>query len=64
MKLGKRSTLLMGVATAVLLVVGFVLAPVVTGIVLAYGYLLAPILVPILAPLARLLPDKFTEAFS
>ncbi|SOD93387.1 CDP-diacylglycerol--serine O-phosphatidyltransferase [Blastococcus haudaquaticus] len=52
------------VATAILLVVGFALVPVVTGIVLAYGYLFAPILVPILAPLARLLPDKFTEAFS
>ena len=51
-------------AAAVLLVVGVATAPVVTSIVLAYGYLFAPVLVPVLAPLIRLLPDKFTEAFS
>jgi CDP-diacylglycerol--serine O-phosphatidyltransferase len=52
------------VAAALLLVVGFAFVPVVTGIVLAYGYLLAPILVPIVAPLAKLLPDKLKEALS
>ena len=31
--------------------------PTVTGIALAYGYLLAPLLLPIVSPLARLLPD-------
>jgi CDP-diacylglycerol--serine O-phosphatidyltransferase len=52
------------IAVAVLLVIGFALWPVVTGILLAYGYLLAPILVPIVAPLARLLPAKLKEALS
>ncbi|TFV52374.1 CDP-diacylglycerol--serine O-phosphatidyltransferase [Blastococcus sp. TF02A-35] len=52
------------VATAVLLVVGFAVAPVVTGIVLAYGYLLAPILVPVVAPLAKLVPARLREALS
>jgi CDP-diacylglycerol---serine O-phosphatidyltransferase len=52
------------VAAALLLIVGFAFVPVVTGIVLAYGYLLAPILVPIVAPLAKLLPDKLKEALS
>jgi CDP-diacylglycerol--serine O-phosphatidyltransferase len=52
------------IAVAVLLVIGFALWPVVTGILLAYGYLLAPILVPVVAPLARLLPAKLKEALS
>jgi CDP-diacylglycerol---serine O-phosphatidyltransferase len=52
------------VATAVLLVVGFATIPVITGVVLAYGYLLAPILVPLIAPLARLVPARIKEALS
>jgi CDP-diacylglycerol--serine O-phosphatidyltransferase len=52
------------IAMAVILVVGFVFWPVVTGILLAYGYLLAPLLLPIVSPLARLLPDKLKEALS
>jgi CDP-diacylglycerol--serine O-phosphatidyltransferase len=49
---------------AVLLVVGFALFPVVTGILLAYGYLFAPVLIPIVSPLARLLPARLKEALS
>jgi CDP-diacylglycerol---serine O-phosphatidyltransferase len=49
---------------AVLLVIGFALVPVITGCLLAYGYLLAPILVPVVAPLARLLPTRLKEALS
>jgi CDP-diacylglycerol--serine O-phosphatidyltransferase len=52
------------IAMAVILVVGFVFWPVVTGILLAYGYLLAPLLLPIVSPMARLLPDKLKEALS
>jgi CDP-diacylglycerol--serine O-phosphatidyltransferase len=52
------------IAVAVLLVVGFALAPTVTGVVLAYGYLLAPLLLPIIAPLGKLLPARFKEALS
>jgi CDP-diacylglycerol--serine O-phosphatidyltransferase len=52
------------VATAIALVVGFALWPVVTGIVLAYGYLFAPILLPVVSPLARLVPDRLKEALS
>lgn len=52
------------IATAIALVVGFALWPVVTGILLAYGYLLAPLLLPLVSPLARLLPDRLKEALS
>src|SRR3712207_992823 len=52
------------IATAVVLVVGFTLAPVATGIALAYGYLLAPLLLPLVAPLGRLVPDRVKEALS
>src|SRR3954452_1047741 len=52
------------VAAAILLVIGFALVPVVTGCVLAYSYLLAPVLVPIVSPLARLLPARLKEALS
>jgi CDP-diacylglycerol---serine O-phosphatidyltransferase len=52
------------IAAAILLVIGFALWPVVTGILLAYGYLLAPILVPLVSPLARLLPSRLKEALS
>jgi CDP-diacylglycerol---serine O-phosphatidyltransferase len=52
------------IAVALLLVVGFALAPVITGCVLAYGYLLAPVLVPVLSPLARLVPKRIKEALS
>jgi CDP-diacylglycerol---serine O-phosphatidyltransferase len=52
------------VATALLLVAGFAFFPVVTGCLLAYGYLLAPVLVPLVAPLAKLLPAGLKEALS
>jgi CDP-diacylglycerol--serine O-phosphatidyltransferase len=50
------------IGMALLLVVGFAVAPVVTGCVLAYGYLLAPVLVPVFSPLARLVPGRLREA--
>jgi CDP-diacylglycerol--serine O-phosphatidyltransferase len=50
------------IATAVLLVIGLAFWPVVTGILLAYGYLLAPVLMPLVSPLARLLPNRLKEA--
>jgi CDP-diacylglycerol--serine O-phosphatidyltransferase len=52
------------IAMAVLLVVGFAVAPVVTGIALAYGYLLAPLLLPIVSPLGRLVPSRLKEVLS
>ena len=52
------------IASAILLVIGLALAPVVTGIALAYGYLLAPLLLPLVSPLARLVPDRVKEALS
>jgi CDP-diacylglycerol--serine O-phosphatidyltransferase len=52
------------IALAVALVVGFALAPPITGILLAYGYLVAPLALPLLAPLARLLPDRLKDALS
>ena len=50
------------IAAAIVLVIGFAVIPVITGIALAYGYLLAPVLLPIVAPLARLVPAKLREA--
>ena len=44
--------------------VGFVTVPVITGIALAYGYLLAPLLLPLVSPLARLIPDRLKELLS
>jgi CDP-diacylglycerol--serine O-phosphatidyltransferase len=52
------------IAAAIVLVVGFALVPVLTGILLAYGYLLAPILLPMVSPLARLLPDRLKDALT
>jgi CDP-diacylglycerol--serine O-phosphatidyltransferase len=52
------------VAAVVLLVIGLVLWPVVTFCLLAYGYLLAPVLVPIVAPLAKLVPARVREVLS
>jgi CDP-diacylglycerol--serine O-phosphatidyltransferase len=52
------------IAAANLLVVVFAFIPVITGIALAYGYLLAPLLLPIVAPLARLLPTRLKDALS
>ena len=52
------------IALAIVLVVGFALWPAVTGIAIAYGYLLAPLLLPVVAPLARLLPTRLKEALS
>jgi CDP-diacylglycerol--serine O-phosphatidyltransferase len=48
----------------VVLVVGFAFVPTVTGVVLAYGYLLAPLLLPIVSPLAKLLPARLKEVLS
>ena len=47
-----------------LLVIGFATVPVITGIAIAYGYLLAPLLLPLVAPLARLIPDRLKELLS
>jgi CDP-diacylglycerol--serine O-phosphatidyltransferase len=52
------------IAAAIVLVIGFALAPVATGILLAYGYLLAPILIPVVSPLARLLPARLKDALT
>jgi CDP-diacylglycerol---serine O-phosphatidyltransferase len=51
-------------ATAVVLVIGFATVPVLTGVVLAYGYLFAPVLVPVLSPLARLVPERIRAALT
>jgi CDP-diacylglycerol---serine O-phosphatidyltransferase len=52
------------IAVAVVLVIGLIVSPVWTGIALAYGYLLAPLLLPLVSPLARLVPDRLKEALS
>ena len=52
------------IAAAVVLIIGFVFIPVVTGVVLAYGYLLAPLIVPVLSPLARLVPARVKEVLT
>jgi CDP-diacylglycerol--serine O-phosphatidyltransferase len=52
------------VALGIVLVVGFVLVPTLTGVAVAYGYLLAPLLLPIVSPLARLLPARLKELLS
>jgi CDP-diacylglycerol--serine O-phosphatidyltransferase len=52
------------IAAAVLLVIGFATIPVITGVVLAYGYLLAPLILPILSPLARLVPARVKEVLT
>jgi CDP-diacylglycerol--serine O-phosphatidyltransferase len=52
------------IAAAVVLIIGFVFIPVVTGVVLAYGYLLAPLILPILSPLARLVPARVKEVLT
>jgi CDP-diacylglycerol--serine O-phosphatidyltransferase len=52
------------IAMAVVLVVGFALVPTITGVVLAYGYLLAPLLLPVVSPLARLVPERVREVLS
>jgi CDP-diacylglycerol--serine O-phosphatidyltransferase len=52
------------IALAVVLVIGFAIDPPITGIVLAYGYLVAPLLLPVVAPLARLLPGRLKDVLS
>ena len=49
------------IAATVVLLTGFLTVPVVTGCAMAYGYLLAPVLVPLLNPLARLVPARVRE---
>ncbi len=52
------------IVAALVIVIGLVVSPVWTGIALAYGYLLAPLLLPVVSPLARLVPDRLKEALS
>ncbi len=52
------------IAAAVLVAVGLATVPVVTGCLLAYGYLLSPVLVPVVSPLARLVPARIREVLS
>jgi CDP-diacylglycerol--serine O-phosphatidyltransferase len=52
------------IAVALLLAAGFATVPVLTGVVIAYGYLLAPVLVPVLSPLARLVPQRIKEVLT
>jgi CDP-diacylglycerol--serine O-phosphatidyltransferase len=52
------------ITAAVLLVIGLGTFPVLTGCALAYGYLLAPILLPLVSPLARLVPARIRELLS
>ena len=52
------------VVLGIVLVVGFVFVPTITGVALAYGYLLAPILLPMVSPLAGLLPPRLKEILS
>jgi CDP-diacylglycerol---serine O-phosphatidyltransferase len=52
------------IAAAVVIAIGLVVTPEWTGIALAYGYLLAPILIPLVSPLARLLPTRVKEVLS
>jgi CDP-diacylglycerol---serine O-phosphatidyltransferase len=52
------------IVTAIVLVIGFAFVPVITGILLAYGYLLAPVLLPLVSPLAKLLPDRLKDALT
>ncbi len=47
-----------------LVAVGLATVPVVTACVLAYGYLLSPVLVPVVSPLARLVPARLRDALS
>src|SRR3954463_9571123 len=49
------------VVAALLLVAGVATVPEITGVVLAYGYLFAPILVPLVSPLARLVPTRIKD---
>jgi len=52
------------IMTAVLVLVGMVTVPVVTVCALAYGYLFSPLVVPVLSPLARLVPARIKEVLS
>jgi CDP-diacylglycerol---serine O-phosphatidyltransferase len=52
------------VLTAVLVVVGMATVPRVTFCVLAYSYLVSPLVMPILSPLARVVPARVKDALS
>ena len=52
------------IIVALLLVVGFAIAPGITGCVIAYGYLFMPVLSPALSFLARLVPVRIREFLS
>jgi CDP-diacylglycerol--serine O-phosphatidyltransferase len=49
---------------ALVLAVGFVLAPAITGLLLAYGYLFMPVLSPVLSLLVKAVPGRIREALS
>ena len=52
------------VAATVLVAVGLATVPVLTACALAYGYLFSPVVVPVLSPLARLVPQRIRDALS
>lgn len=52
------------VISAVLVAVGMATVPRVTGCVLAYSYLASPLMMPIVSPLARLVPARLKEVLS
>ncbi|WP_254780898.1 CDP-diacylglycerol--serine O-phosphatidyltransferase [Modestobacter sp. DSM 44400] len=52
------------VTAAVLVTVGMATVPRLTGLLLAYGYLLSPLMMPVVTPLARLVPARVKEVLS
>jgi len=50
--------------TVLVVAVGLVLVPTVTCCVVAYSYLFSPLFIPLLSPLARLVPDRVKELLS
>jgi CDP-diacylglycerol--serine O-phosphatidyltransferase len=52
------------IVAAVVVTVGMATAPRVTGCVLAYSYLVSPLVMPVVSPLARLVPARLKEILS
>jgi CDP-diacylglycerol--serine O-phosphatidyltransferase len=52
------------VTAAVLVAVGMATVPRLTGCLLAYGYLASPLVMPVVTPLARLVPARLKEVLS
>jgi CDP-diacylglycerol--serine O-phosphatidyltransferase len=52
------------VLTLLVVVVGLVVVPTVACCVVAYSYLLSPVFIPLLSPLARLVPNRVKELLS